>query len=149
MKVEKVMSKKVISLKADYTLKKAAQIFLKEKISGAPVIDENGKIIGLLSEKDIFRELYPSYDEFMECPGCFRDFEKMEKRVADLEKKKVKRFMSKDVLIADYDDPIMKIGALMLAKGYNRVPVVKDKKLVGLVSRREIYHNIFKEQLGL
>lgn len=149
MKIKNVMTRKVIKLKADQTLKQAAKTFLRNKISGAPVVDSQGKIIGILSEKDIFKALHPSYQEFFSFPEDFKDFEKLETQaIKRLNKYQVKDIMRKRVIVANPDDPILSVGSLMLANNFNRVPVVKNGKIVGLVSRREIYHNIFRK-LGL
>lgn len=146
MKIKNVMTRRVIKLKAEQTLRQAAKTFLKKKISGAPVVDKKGKIIGILSEKDIFKALHPSYQEFFDFPEDFKDFEKLETlAIKRLDKYQVKDIMQKKVIIADPDDPILSVGSLMLANNFNRVPVAKNGKIVGLVSRREIYHNIFKK----
>ena len=149
MKVKNVMSTKVIIVKPHYNMRKAAKILYANKISGAPVVNDAGKIVGILSEKDVFRALHPSYKEYVQNHDYLDDFEEMEKRAKNLDKKLVKNYMNRDILIVEEDTPIMKAGALMLANGFNRIPVVRDKKLVGLISRREIYHNILKKQLDL
>lgn len=149
MIIQKVMTKKVITLKADYSMLKAAQILYKNKISGAPVVNDKDKIIGIISEKDIFRAMHPSFQEYIKEGALLNNFEDMEKGAQKLDKKSVKKFMNRDILVVSPVTPLMKAGSLMLAKGYNRIPVVENNKLVGLVSRREIYHNIFKKYLGL
>lgn len=149
MIVEKVMTKKVITLKSDYTMFKAAKILYENSISGAPVINDAKKIVGIISEKDVFRALHPSYQDYIKKDTLPNNFEDMEKNAKELKNKKVKHFMNRDVLVVTPETPIMKAGALMLAKGYNRIPVIKDHKVIGLVSRREIYHNIFKKNLDL
>lgn len=145
MKIENVMTKRVVKLKPDYTMKQAAEILFRNKISGAPVVNEKDWVIGILSEKDVFRTLHPSFREFVFSEEKLSDFDDPEIGLKKLEKKTVKDCMHKDVVVARTDAEIMKIGALMLAKNYNRVPVVKHKKIVGMVSRREIYHSIFKK----
>jgi len=69
--------------------------------------------------------------------------------VRDLKMCLVKDFMTTDVITAHPDDPVLKIGALMLARGIHRIPVVKNAKLVGVVTRRRIYGNILKKHLDL
>ncbi len=149
MIVEKVMTKKVITLKSDYSMFKAAQVLYDNAISGAPVINDKKKIVGIISEKDVFRALHPSYQDYIKKDVLPNNFEEMEQQARNLKTKKVKDFMNRDLLIVTPQTPIMKAGALMLAKGYNRIPVVENNKVIGLVSRREIYHNIFKNNLDL
>lgn len=58
--VEKVMSRKVITIQSDMEIVDAAQIMLEHKVSGLPVVDEFGKLVGILTESDIFRMLVKS-----------------------------------------------------------------------------------------
>lgn len=148
MKISEVMEKRVIRLKPDYSLTKAAMILIKHDISGAPVVDDQDKILGILSEADIFRALNPTYKDYLGSGGNI-NYEDMENRTIKLKEKLVNEYMNKDVLIVKPETPVMRAGSLMLAKEYNRIPVGKHKKLVGMVSRRAIYHNLFKKQLGL
>ena len=57
IKVEEIMTKKPITIPADYTIDEAAEILLEHKISGAPVVDDAGKIVGVITQNDIFRVL--------------------------------------------------------------------------------------------
>jgi CBS domain-containing protein len=149
MKVQDVMKKDVIAIKKGTSYKEVAEILLKNKISGAPVVDEEGKLIGVVSEKDLFRAIYPGYKEFYEAPESVLDFEKLEREAKSAGDKKVEEFMSSRLITASPDTPILKIGALMIATGIHRVPVVKDDKLVGMVSRRDVYRAILKERFNL
>jgi CBS domain-containing protein len=58
--VEKVMSRKVMTVKADEPMVNAAEIMLEHKVSGLPVVDNNDKLIGIVTESDIFRMLVGS-----------------------------------------------------------------------------------------
>ena len=57
IKVEDIMSKKLYTVPADYTVEEAAEILLEKRISGVPVVDEKGKIVGIITKNDIFRVL--------------------------------------------------------------------------------------------
>jgi CBS domain-containing protein len=58
--VEKVMTRQVYTVKADDLILDAAQLMLEHKVSGLPVVDANGKLVGILTESDIFRMLVES-----------------------------------------------------------------------------------------
>lgn len=58
--VEKVMSRRVLTVKADDAIVDAAQVMLDQKVSGLPVVDESGTLVGILTESDIFRMLVKS-----------------------------------------------------------------------------------------
>lgn len=150
MKVSEIMQKRLITLREDVNLKKAAKILVQHRISGAPVLDEKGNIVGIISEKDIFKKLYPDYKEFYSSPEFFVDFEELEKRVKDISHIKVGDIMIRKVITVSPQTPIMRVGSIMLARGIHRIPVVdKEGKLIGIVSRRDIFKNIFKKYLKI
>jgi len=55
IKVKQIMNRDVIAIPFDYTVEETAEVFLKNKISGAPVLDKEGKILGIITESDLFR----------------------------------------------------------------------------------------------
>ena len=58
--VEKIMSRNVLTVKADAPMVEAARIMLENKVSGLPVLDDSGKLIGIITESDVFRMLVKS-----------------------------------------------------------------------------------------
>jgi CBS domain-containing protein len=150
MKVKEIMKTDIITIHKDLSCKEAARILLENKITGAPVVDDEGKVVGVFSEKDIFRALFPSYREFFESPGTYLDFEKMEEEAESAAvEKKVEEIMKKNYIVATPDAPVLKVGAQMIVTGFHRVPVLEGGKLVGMVTRHEIYQAILKKYFGL
>lgn len=149
MLVKDVMKKMVVSVEPEMTCRDAAEVLLQHKISGAPVIDEQERLVGVISEKDLFRAIYPTQAEFAEAEGAYLDFEKLEQEARGAGDKKVSEVMSTRLITATPDTPILKIGAQMIATGVHRVPVVESGKVVGMVSRRDIYSTILKNYFDL
>ena len=149
MKAESVMKKDIITVPMGMTLSEVANVLFEKDISGVLVVDENRHLKGLVSEKDIYRKLYPSFDQFyvnMEKPI---DFEKMESRAENVKNMKVEEFMIKDMHTVSVDEPLMKVGGIMLARKVNRLPVLDHEgNLVGIISRRDIYKAIFRKEFG-
>lgn len=144
------MAKKVISIPANATLRKAAMILAEYKISGAPVVSEAGKLLGIISEKDLFKALYPSHAEFYETPGVWIDLDGLEKRTAEAADKPILDLMNKNVITVNPDTPLMQVGSLMLVRGIHRVVVVDQQGgIVGMATRRDIYQNILKKRLKI
>lgn len=150
MKVKDVMKKDLITVHQDMTCYEAASLLLKHKITGAPVVDDQGKLVGVFSEKDIFRALFPNYQSFYENPELFLNPEESEKEVkSNILERKVSEVMKKNFVVANPETPILKVAAQMITTGFHRVPVLENGKLVGIVTRHEIYRAILEKYLNL
>src|SRR5680860_620292 len=144
MKIKNIISSKVITINQNATYKEAAFILYQNKISGAPVVDDGGNLVGMLSEKDLFKCLYPYEKSYSAHPDQYLDFENRENKTNEIENHKVNTFMTKEVITISGDTPVLKAGGLMLAKGIHRLPVMEDNKLIGIVSRDDIFGRVFK-----
>ncbi|MEI6494917.1 MAG: CBS domain-containing protein [bacterium] len=149
MKVRNVMKSPVVTIDEFSTYEEAAKILYDNQISGAPVIDGQGNLVGLLSEKDLFRVLFPFEKSFYDNPEAYLDFEKREQKINEIRHDVITPYISRKAVTIDPDTPIMKAGGLMLAKGIHRLPVLENGKVVGIVSRKDIFGRIFKNHLGL
>lgn len=140
----------MVKIQDTATLLAAAQILFQRQISGLLVVNENDRLVGLLSEKDIYRALYPEYRDFYLHPEMCLDYEKMESKAQQVRDIPVKQLMSTYLYTVSEDDPVMKVGAIMLSRHVNRLPVLnKSGVLVGVVSRREIYQAILQKEFQL
>ncbi len=149
MKVKELMDANVVSVTPDTTYEHVARLLYTNQVTGVPVLDVHGRVVGFVSEKDIVRILYPWYKSFYDSPESYTDMEARESKARDIRDTKVEVFMKRDILTVTPDDPIMKAGALMLAHDVNRLPVVENGKVVGVVSRDSIYKAVLKKNFGL
>lgn len=149
MLVRDLMKTDVVTIPKGTTWRKVAETLLERVISGAPVVETDGRVIGVVSEKDVFRAIYPSYEEWYEGPQAYTDFLALEEEARRAQEKRVEDFMTKRLVSITSDTPILKVGALMVATGIHRVPVVDAGKLVGMVSRRDIFRAILRVHFGL
>ncbi len=143
------MHKKVITLRPDNTYEEAVKILYDNDIAGAPVVDEEDRLIGYISEKDLFRILYPYYKDYYEHPESYTDLEKRENKAQEIRYQLVKEFMNKSPLTVEPDTPVLSAGAIMLANGVHQFPVIENGKIVGIISREMIYRRIFKKNFKL
>jgi CBS domain-containing protein len=146
MLVKDLMSTKIVTIDKDTLYEEAAKILYDNKLTGAPVVDD-GKIIGFVSEKDLFRVLFPFYRNYYKHPESYTDNEDRESKANEIRKHKIERFMKSNVLTIRPNLPVLSAGALMLANGIHRLPVVDNGNLIGIIDRQTIYKNIFKTQL--
>lgn len=151
MKIREVMSKKIITIEQTATLLEAAKLLFKHQISGILVTDGAHSLVGVLSEKDLYRSLYPSYTEFYEDPSSILNYGRdCEDLVLKAKNTTIKEVMATELITVTENDMAIKAGAIMLAKVVNRLPVINERgKLVGIISRRDIYQKIFQKALDL
>ncbi len=150
IKVRDLMETAVITIPIGTVWRKAAQILLQNKISGAPVVDAENHVLGVVSEKDLFRSLFPSYQDWYQNPDAFSCHNQLEDQAKSASKERaVEEFMSKRLLTIGPETPVMQVGALMISTGIHRVPILEQGKLIGVISRRNVFRAILKESLGL
>ncbi|OQX81780.1 MAG: hypothetical protein B6D56_01515 [Candidatus Omnitrophica bacterium 4484_70.1] len=141
MLVKEIMTREVITVSPDDSLKNVGEILKEKRISGLPVVKDE-KIVGIITLTDMLKVLERIYKwkelEKRE-PGLALS-EMFEKEKADA---KVKDFMSKEVLTLNEDDTIEEVMRLMFARGIHTLPVVKEDKLVGIVGKRDLVYACF------
>ena len=110
--VREVMATGLLTLKSETPIFQAILLLLKNRVSGAPVVDESGKLVGVLSEKDCLR-IFANEAFFSQNAGGM-----------------VSDYMSTDILTADPDDDVFKTADIFLKNSFRRLPVVDDGNLV-------------------
>jgi CBS domain-containing protein len=148
MKVKDIMETNVVAIDKNTSYEEVARILYENNISATPVLEADGTVIGIVSEKDIFRILYPFYRSFYDQPILYSNMEEREQKAQEIRNHKAELFMNRNIIPVSPDDPIMRAGAIMLAKHISRLPVVKDGKVVGIISRKMIYRAILKENFN-
>jgi len=141
------MQKNVIKINENKSIIEASMILMKHKITGAPVIDNTNNLVGVISEKDIFKTIYPRYQEYYFLKSEDDNGDKLESRIKEAEDIKVKEVMTKNVIKAKSTDSAIKVAALMLIKKINRVIILENNSLVGIVSRKDIFPQSFKSAM--
>jgi len=116
------------------------------KISGLPIVDEDNKIIGIVSEKDLLKRMFP--DMATIATEGRPNFEKMEKGYADTLQLVASDIMTTTVSSVTPDMPIMKAAPLMCINKIRRIPVTENDAVVGIISIGDVHKAIFQSSLG-
>jgi CBS domain-containing protein len=139
MKALDVMTQPVISVEPDASILEAARLMLQHRISGVPVVDAKGKLVGMVTEGDFLRRAEtgtqrrrPRWIEFLVGPG------RLASEYVHTSGRKVDEVMSVDVHSVTEDTPLDDIVQLMERYGIKRVPVVRGETLVGIVTRANL-----------
>ena len=119
IKAKDYMTANLVTLSPDTSVMEAIRILLDKGISGAPVVNKMGRLVGLLSEKDCMRvATHAGY--YGEAGG------------------KVSEFMSPDVITVEGDTSVIEIAKMFMEKPFKRYPVMDDNRLIGSISRRDV-----------
>jgi CBS domain-containing protein len=148
--VRDVMTKNVISFSPDASVYDCAKILREKRISGAPVRDKNGRVVGVLSEGDIMqliekRDLdinliLPSPLDVLELPVKMKlALDSVAKDIQKTATAKIEDIMTKDVVSISPGVDISNAAKTMSTEKVNRLPVIdKNKRLVGIITRWDI-----------
>ncbi|MGR3707850.1 MAG: CBS domain-containing protein [Alterinioella nitratireducens] len=141
MQAKDIMTTSVISVPQDGTVEDAVRLMLDHHISALPVLDDQGRLKGLLSEGDLMRRVRdtesPRRSWWLEIFGgtsnTARDFVK-------LKSNRVEDVMTRDVVSVEEDTTVARIARLLEKHRIKRVPVLRSGQVVGIVSRANLLH---------
>jgi len=138
-----VMTTKVITVLEDTPIEEVVRTLLKWRISAVPVVDGDDQLVGLVSEGDLVRRTDPSVadDDTWWLSGILEPAQRTE-RYAKALGHFAKDVMSTPVISADENDSLSKLAAMLEEYRIKRVPIVRNGKLTGLVSRANLLHGI-------
>jgi CBS domain-containing protein len=111
-----IMTSDLLTLGPDSSIEEAIEILLAKEISGLPVVDAAGRLVGVITE---FALLAVAYDQ----------------RVKN---HTVSQHMTRDVITVDVNDPLSRVADVCIVHRVRRVPVMKNGRLVGLIARRDV-----------
>ena len=136
-----LMTRDVAVVHPETSLLEAVTLMARRKISGMPVLDDNGTIVGMISEGDLVRW----HEGYTERQARWLDMLADGGQLAPMflegirdQHRKVKTVMGPGAVTVTEDTPAREIAHLMHAKNIKRVPVVRDGKLVGIVARSDL-----------
>lgn len=148
MKVKDLMSKKVFTVKKDTTVEEIAHILAENNISGVPVIDEHDKVIGIVTQKDLlYKEIEPRFPAVVEILGgliFLKGVRHYQEELKKLVATKAEDLMTTKVVTISEDEDIERVAELMVEMDINRIPVLKDGKLTGIIGRADVVRYIAK-----
>jgi CBS domain-containing protein len=140
MRAHHIMTRKVTSVSADTSVRDAAKLMLQQRFSGLPVVDEVGRLLGMVSEGDFIRRSeigtqspHIGWLDYLIGPGkAAVDFVRENGR-------KVGEIMTKsDLVTATEDMPLEEVVRLMERNNVKRLPILREETLIGIVTRADL-----------
>jgi CBS domain-containing protein len=111
-----IMTPDLVTVRPEDSIDRAIELLLREQISGLPVVDGDGRLVGVITE---FALLAVAYD----------------RRVKN---HKVSNHMTRELITVEVDDPISRVADLCIVHRVRRVPVMQGGRLVGVIARRDV-----------
>ena len=139
MKARDIMVSPVITVASHASIKEVAKLFLERRISAVPVVDGQGKLVGIISEGDLLHRSETGTER--QRPWWLTTFTGQDTLAAEYTKahaRKVVDVMTHDIITAGPDAPLNEIATLLEKNSIKRVPIVKDGQLIGIVSRANL-----------
>jgi CBS domain-containing protein len=145
MKVSDIMTHPVITVTPETTVGEAAELMIGHRISGLPVVDAAGAVVGIVSEGDLLRRAETGTErrrarwlEFLIAPG------RLATEYAHAHGRRVSEVMTDTVLSVGPDEPLTDVIELMERRRIKRVPVIDQGRLVGIVSRANLVRALLR-----
>ncbi|MBN1354284.1 MAG: CBS domain-containing protein [Candidatus Omnitrophica bacterium] len=121
--VRDIMKKEIIAAKASDSVQQISKFLTEKKISNIPIINETGELVGIVSEQDIIRAM--ESEKFMTMTA--RDI------------------MTTDIVVVKESDSLEHVAKIFTERPFRRLPVVKDNKVIGIVTRENIIKNFMSD----
>ena len=138
MKVQELMNPKVITVGPKTPLREILQLMLRYHLNGVLVVDSEQKLEGVVTYTDLSRKLLPTQEELLEHEEYLTTPRLMEDRFRDIVNVPVEEIMTKNVISVSPDLEGLKAGATMIARHVKQLPVVRNHKVVGVITHTDI-----------
>lgn len=150
MLVKEVMTRDIVTVTPDTDLQTLAEVFLRRDISGAPVVDTEGNFLGIVEEEGlIIKDKKVHLPTFLYILNGFIEIgeQKFEDEIQKMSATTVAGIMEKEVATLSPDTPIEDVASLIVDRGLHYFPVIDKKKVIGVVTRKDIVRAIAEGKL--
>ena len=142
LKVKDLMTSKLITVSPETEITQAARLLLENRINGAPVVDETGRLVGILCQSDLISQQktlpIPSLFTFLDGYIPLASNKQIEKEARKIAAITVAQAMTPDPVVVNPETSIQTVAALMVDNNFHSLPVVEDGRLVGIVGKEDV-----------
>ena len=140
------MHRNTSSVLPDCSLKEVIKIMALQRINGIPVVDENQRVIGFISQHDIIKTLLPDYLTVISSNIFLTEFIRLSKKLKECADLKIAQFMNKEVITVNEDDNEVMAADLLIRYRIHHLPVLRNGYLVGMVTMRDLLKAILEQE---
>lgn len=146
LKAKDIMTKNVITVTPDTEITQAAKLLLENHFNGLPVVDESGKLIGIICQDDLIvqqkRLPLPSLFTFFDGLIPLTSYRSLEKEVEKIVAATVSQAMTTDPITIDPDASLEDIATLMVNNNIHTLPVLDRDRLVGVIGKEDVLRTL-------
>ncbi len=144
-----IMNKKVITVSPDTSVEELGRLFMEKNLSGAPVIDENGDIYGIVTENDLIskekRFHIPTIITIFDAIIPLQTDAAVEKEIKRMAATTVGDICTREVITVDEETSINDIATIMTEKKIHLLPVLREEGIVGIIGKKDVIKAIAGE----
>lgn len=149
IKAKDIMTRDIFSVSPDTEIVKAAKILLKNRINGLPVIDDSGKLVGIVCQSDLVAQQksipIPSVFTLLDSFVPLTSIKRIDKAVEKIAALTVKQAMTPNPATVVPETDIEDIAKLMVDQKYHTLPVMQGDKVVGIVGKEDVLKTLLSE----
>jgi len=144
--VRDIMTTDLITVTPDMDIAGAAKILLDNRINGAPVVDDSGRLVGILCQSDLITQQkklpIPTLFTFLDGLIRLTSMKQLEKQVGKIAALTVSEAMTPKPVTVRPDTGLETVAALMVDSNFHTLPVVEDSELVGIIGKEDVLRTL-------
>jgi CBS domain-containing protein len=143
MKVREIMTRDLTAVEKDIPIRELIFILDNAEMPNVPVVDEENRLIGFISEKDLIRAALPGYFEMLHSASFIPDMNQLSSKLAQIADDPIEKYMRPNVISVTAEDDDLRAADLIIRKGVKSLPVVDGEgRLVGRVRRIDLLRHL-------
>ena len=143
MKAREFMRRDLTSVERDATVGEVIYLMEQSGLSSLPVLDDEGVLVGVISEKDLIRAALPGYLEMLHSASFLPNLNQLSRRLKEMAREPVSKYMHSDVISVHPDDEDLQIADTLIRHELKQVPVVDGEgHLVGVIRRIDLLYHL-------
>ena len=152
LKAGDIMTRELVTLSPETEIAEAAKLLLGKNINGAPVVDDTGKLVGIVCQSDLIKQQkrlpIPSIFTLLDGFIPLTSMKHLEKEVRKITGTTVSHAMTPDPVTVRSDMTIQEVAGLMVDKNFHTIPVVDEGKLVGIIGKEDVLKTIMTGEVN-
>lgn len=146
MKIKEIMYKDISSVDQEISIEILLKVLTKHHRSSIPVVNDDNEVIGMVQVEDIIRGSLPSYYNMIQNTSFIPDMNQLFKRLNSMKTQKVKDIMQTKFISATEEDTNTYVADLMIKNNLQSIPILRNKKLVGVVDRIDFLSSLLVDE---